>query len=64
MEEALSYLRVNGIISVESNIADEMMNEADSHFEGVFDTCSEAMNFVDRHAKRKEQILMDASGIF
>ena len=31
MEEALSYLRVNGIISVESNIADEMMNEADSH---------------------------------
>ena len=41
MEEALSYLRVNGIISVESNIADEMMNEADSHFEGVFDTCND-----------------------
>ena len=53
MEEALSYLRVNGIISVESNIADEMMNEADSHFEGVFDTCNEAMNFVDRHAKKE-----------
>ena len=38
---------------MESNIADEMMNEADSHFEGVFDTCSEAMNFVDRHAKKE-----------
>lgn len=53
MEEALSYLHVPGIFSVESNIADEMMSEADSHFEGVFETSSEAMNFIDRHAKKE-----------
>lgn len=38
---------------MESNIADEMMSEADSHFEGVFETSSEAMNFIDRHAKKE-----------